>query len=105
MTSLLSSIQGPLHIDCFASVSSLSPRHLATPSGISPRGSRFPIFEDSGSRYHIFNMVFVTKKPQILGAWTLWFRQANLLYATQHVSCFVGFARNAVPETESPNSL
>ena len=36
-----------------------------------PRGSKYPIFEASGSKYHTIYGIWALK-PQILGSWTLW---------------------------------
>ena len=38
---------------------------------IIPRGSKYPIFEASGSKYHTIYGIWALK-PQILGTWTLW---------------------------------
>ena len=36
-----------------------------------PRGSKYPIFEASGSKYHTIFGIWALE-PQLLGTWTLW---------------------------------
>ena len=40
-------------------------------SGVVPRGSKYPIFQDSSPKYH-YGHGFWDQRPYILGTWTLW---------------------------------
>ena len=51
--------------------------HIKAPCITQPRGSKYPIFDDSGPKYHR-GYGFWNQKPQVFGTWTLWARVFGL---------------------------
>ena len=57
-----------------------------------PRGSKYPIFEASGSKHHTVYGIWALK-PQILDTWTLWEGTQKVDFA---VFCLLGLLRRSI---------